>query len=279
MEQIDLFSSPVVADVSPSSVSSPASFGCCSLYRSCSDARQCLAADQPYSSNCAYRRNLEAGRIFYGTNANGFSYARLSEYQRQIDGLPSGAQQSLDELLVDFCEYHRGALCGMVRNHFISEMACVGLFQFSPLGSAFFPRDDNGWNYKKVCGLVSQHADYSLLFECAQDVRKKLIESEKMRGTSEKDLPAGPNTKRFLREWLNGEGSPLRDEIAAPYRLVSPLREADLYIEELYRIRLLPSYDSRVYSLSPLAADGFLSDSALLEEEMRRVKLSRGMVK
>jgi hypothetical protein len=46
------------------------SFGCCSLYVECSDARECLRWRDEEYLGCAYRRNLESGRIFYGQNAN-----------------------------------------------------------------------------------------------------------------------------------------------------------------------------------------------------------------
>jgi len=44
-------------------------FGCCSRYVECSDKRICVYAfDQEYAG-CGYRKNLDAGRIFYGINA------------------------------------------------------------------------------------------------------------------------------------------------------------------------------------------------------------------
>lgn len=46
------------------------SFGCCNDFRRCSDARRCLKADDPDYRGCLYRKNLEAGRIFYGNNKN-----------------------------------------------------------------------------------------------------------------------------------------------------------------------------------------------------------------
>lgn len=46
------------------------SFGCCSKYVECSDRIQCLHSDQLYSNACMYRKNLEAGKIFYGKNKN-----------------------------------------------------------------------------------------------------------------------------------------------------------------------------------------------------------------
>lgn len=45
-------------------------FGCCNDFILCSDARQCLKSKDPDYNGCQYRKNLEAGRIFYGKNRN-----------------------------------------------------------------------------------------------------------------------------------------------------------------------------------------------------------------
>lgn len=45
-------------------------FGCCDKYVECSDKGECIHGNLLYSTVCAYRRNLEAGRIFYGEKAN-----------------------------------------------------------------------------------------------------------------------------------------------------------------------------------------------------------------
>lgn len=50
--------------------SSAQSFGCCDRYVECSDKGECVHGNLLYSTACAYRRNLEAGRIFYGEKAN-----------------------------------------------------------------------------------------------------------------------------------------------------------------------------------------------------------------
>lgn len=50
--------------------SSAQPFGCCGRYVECSDKGECVHGNLLYSTVCAYRRNLEAGRIFYGKNAN-----------------------------------------------------------------------------------------------------------------------------------------------------------------------------------------------------------------
>ena len=44
-------------------------FGCCGKYVECSDAKKCLHCNTFYAKACYYRKNLEAGRIFYGRNA------------------------------------------------------------------------------------------------------------------------------------------------------------------------------------------------------------------
>lgn len=45
-------------------------FGCCSQFIQCSDAKKCVHKNKLYSMACSYRRNLDAGRIFYGKNKN-----------------------------------------------------------------------------------------------------------------------------------------------------------------------------------------------------------------
>lgn len=45
-------------------------FACCNSFVQCSDARECLHAKDRNYNGCYYRKNLEAGRIFYGKNRN-----------------------------------------------------------------------------------------------------------------------------------------------------------------------------------------------------------------
>lgn len=45
-------------------------YGCCSRFVECSDALKCINPDKKLSKGCQYRKNLEAGRIFYGKNKN-----------------------------------------------------------------------------------------------------------------------------------------------------------------------------------------------------------------
>ncbi len=43
-------------------------FACCNDYERCSDAGKCLKTEDRFYNGCLYRKNLEAGRIFYGKN-------------------------------------------------------------------------------------------------------------------------------------------------------------------------------------------------------------------
>ena len=43
-------------------------FACCNDFERCSDAGKCLKTENRMYNGCLYRKNLEAGRIFYGKN-------------------------------------------------------------------------------------------------------------------------------------------------------------------------------------------------------------------
>lgn len=45
-------------------------FGCCNDFIRCSDAKRCLYTNVTEMRGCLYRKNLEAGHIFYGINKN-----------------------------------------------------------------------------------------------------------------------------------------------------------------------------------------------------------------
>lgn len=42
-----------------------AAFACCSRYEACSEAKKCIHSNYLYAKACQYRKNLEAGKIFY----------------------------------------------------------------------------------------------------------------------------------------------------------------------------------------------------------------------
>ena len=45
-------------------------FACCNDFEKCSDALKCLYPEDRFYNGCYYRRNLEAGKVFYGKNKN-----------------------------------------------------------------------------------------------------------------------------------------------------------------------------------------------------------------
>ena len=257
--QLDLWSiSPPVSSRPAVSTNDPDAFGCCSRYRSCSAAGKCLIPGLDYSAHCSYRKNLEADRIFYGKNSCGFSADRYCSLCSAVGALPDGARLAFDSLVVDFCEYRRGSSSVVVRSVFLSDLAGLSLFDFSPLGP-MFPRL---CGYRQLLSSVMENPSYGPMFRLAQEA-----------GAGSKP---GPKTKEFLSDWLNRAGVSLRDELSAPYLLASIRSDALSYLEELYHDTLAASYDGRIYARSPLAEDGFLSSADYEREELRRISLSRG---
>lgn len=264
-------------------------FDCCSEYRTCTKTGVCLWGTPP----CTYRERIESGERFYGTDAKDFSAARYREICRRVKELPEPAREALDALLVVFQEYYRGTTSYVVRNQWIKELEGVGLFTFRPLGKMFPPAKGEKWDARKIRGMVLEDAEYAPLFQKAQQKRAKELmpfreavksakdeaEKKKRQAELDKKLKEKPSedSKAFLRVWLDYAGSPLRDKLADAYRIASYAdRDADLYGEELYCERLLASYDRRIYRLSPFAEDGILTPATRREEELRRVRFSRG---
>ena len=63
-QNIDMIYMSVLADQGGES------FGCCAQYIQCSDALRCVNPDVLFAQACYYKKNLEAGRVFYGKNKN-----------------------------------------------------------------------------------------------------------------------------------------------------------------------------------------------------------------
>lgn len=263
-------------------------FWCCSRYRECSSAGGCVISDQAHSVNCSYRKNLERGRVFFGKRANDFSLPEYQALRADVETLSPPARAALDALLIEFCEYHRGARVSVVRSAHLDELSDLALFEFSPLGSRF----PSLCGYKALKERIEENSHIASAFRAACERRKderKPLEAARQQAKQEgdrkefrrleqllKDELCGANTIKFLHWWLNECATELRDELAAPYRLARPLPDAALYIEELYQDTLRPSYDRRVYPLSPLAEDRFLNLPEIEAEEARRKAFSRG---
>lgn len=62
--------SRLVRDLLPRYQSKGGPFACCSRYAECSDAGHCVHPNPLYSQACRYRKNLDAGRIFFGKKRN-----------------------------------------------------------------------------------------------------------------------------------------------------------------------------------------------------------------
>ncbi len=235
------------------------SFGCCSAYRECSHFQKCLKTDE-HSTCCDYRKRLESKQNFYGESADGFDPATYKQFQEQIDNLSTPVRNILDNLLIYCFEYRRGDYRCIVRNQFIPKLTSVELFEFHPLESLFLEK----CAYNSYLLPIFKR---SPLYEWLEEERGK------RRLYPEKKFE---NPKEFFLYWLNHDGAYVRNHLAEPYRLaVLPLKNV-VYAEQIYHSALRSSSAHRIYSLSPLAADGILSPAAYKEEETLRIKMSPG---
>lgn len=257
MEQYSLFDAPppeAQPSVTGGGVNDPDAFGCCARYRQCSDAGYCVHDDKERAVHCTYRSSLEKGRIFYGKNASTFSPSAYAELKEKVDALSPVAFDRLFVLLVEFCELHRSAQRTIARNLCAEELSDLGLFRFSPLGIDFIDLCAS----KPLHGLIEKDADSSARYHAAQ----KAARSEM--GSSGRKRKMG---KTFLKEWLAESAPDVLERLAEPYRLVSLLPGVTVALEELYRDLCLSSFNSRVYELSPLAADSLLTPAEIRGEK------------
>lgn len=232
--------------------------GCCSRYVGCSNAGKCLIPDREYAASCAYRKKLEAKKVFYGETADNFSSKRYKALLSAIDALPEGSRRTLDDLTIDVCEYHRAASHAVARSDFLVGLPALSLFDFSPLDETFLKK----CNFRRLSTLVSSHPIYGPMF----------LQAKK----DGKGKKPGPSTADFLLAWLSHDGLPLRAELFAPYCLAHVRMDSRCYLEAYYRDTLLASFDSRIYPRSPLAEDGLLSPGDYKTEELHRIAMSRG---
>lgn len=223
-------------------------FACCSRYRACSDAGECLIPDFDYSLNCIYRSQLEAGHIFYGRQAAGFSSERYAAIQVSISSLSQDASSVLDGILLNLCEFNRGKTSCIVRNFALDGLSALGLFQILPLGERF----TDLCSAKSLSQMVKSNPEY---------VSRSVKLSKR-------------TSKSALSEWLNTEAVDIRDSLAEPYRIIEMIPESSCYVEELYQERIFSSGSRHTYSLSPLAEDGLLTNSEIEKERTRCKALS-----
>lgn len=266
-------------------------FACCSHFRQCSDAGRCVIPDADYAANCYYRGCIEKGRVFFGKTAEHFDGEYYAALLQRIATLSAGAKDVFDSLVVYFCEYCPGATSYVVRSTYTDELAAVGLFDFRPLGAEFFNLCATGDCLRSVKGLASFGEAKQKRKAELDPLRKPLLSAKKdakMRNDTAEMKRIDDELKKlyltmpsetsaeFFFDWMNHDGSAVRDRIAEPYRLVGVRTLCAQYMTEYYHDELASGYDSRIYALSPLAADGYYKPMDWKKDETRRIKLSHG---
>jgi len=81
--------------------------GCCHSYYDCSVEKKCISPIFEIYLKCEYRKNLEAGRIFYSKNANDFSMQKYNEIQIKYNHLDRELRMSFELVLHYFICYKR----------------------------------------------------------------------------------------------------------------------------------------------------------------------------
>lgn len=218
-------------------------FGCCHRYRECSDAKHCLCTQDEKSSRCAYRKNLEAGNIFYGRNANGFNIEQFNCYLDRLEQLSPDAQEAFKNLIIAYCWTKRNRHQVLIRNHFIEAIKCLNLFDFSPADSYIIEK----CGYNNFKNLIKKTD------KAAYDSFQKYLAKYKQGKTK-------VNSKEALKQWLNSDGAAIRQKLIAPYCLASGINyeNISLYIEEIFREKYFDEVEKGMMPVSPLIEDGII---------------------
>jgi|GEM_PF-4948539 hypothetical protein len=81
--------------------------GCCSMFRECSIAGRCIQTDV-YYKQCAYRKNLEQGKIFYSKNVSDFSQQKYDYIDNFRCSLSEQEKSTFDWAILYFRQTMRG---------------------------------------------------------------------------------------------------------------------------------------------------------------------------
>lgn len=237
---------------------------CCHLYRECSEAGHCICASSDTASKCAYRKNLEAGRVFYGKQATNFHAAVYSELERKVEALSPEAKKVFKGMIADFCKHHRGVQSIIFRSAHLDEIESLGLFSISLAGSSLVSMYRG--IFKKLSGLFASRFPeaFAQWGEEYKAYREALLK--------EKVVVTRPKV-RFFEHWMNTVGTQYRDALADPYRIVTIVSEKRIYLEELWVDHYEKSWKKEDFTLSALAQDGMESATRIREQKERIRKL------
>ena len=76
-------------------------FACCDRFIECSDAKHCLFPKDQHHLGCYYRRNLRAGKIFYGKNKNYFPQDKTEDEAPSLQVSQETLAKMLDAVLLN----------------------------------------------------------------------------------------------------------------------------------------------------------------------------------
>lgn len=192
----------VESDVQSDTVDSSSEIlGCCSLFRECSTAGHCIQTDA-YYKQCAYRKNLEQGKIFYSKNASDFSQQKYDYIIDFRNSLGEQEKNAFDWAILYFRQTARGCfscLCfadsvlGNVINKF------EGFTLRSPISLVRRLFDDKILSAKTAAQL---HAAYSKLPAPTMILYPPLSKDASQNDKAERDKKVNEIRAKNLKAWI-----------------------------------------------------------------------------
>jgi hypothetical protein len=157
---------------------------------------------------------MEAGTIFYGKNANGFSAAEYENFCSIVNALPADAQAEYNKLVVYFCATKRGVSSVLWDNApCLHQLFSAGLCAVEP-------------------------SDNYLLAECSDVKLRRRLAAHPLYKSPWKAAkpPAGlkKSTNTYLVQWIRENAAPFLAELSQKYCGVSPAQSWRRYVEEFY---------------------------------------------
>lgn len=127
-EQIQL-SAPSSAQEQKGAVES---ISCCSRYQTCSEKKSCVIPDLDYSQGCIYRKQLEAGNIFFGKNSIEFHPDVYEKFKQRYFALSEMEVRVLSDLLhFSFVENRAGYSTMYSDNPFFHSLEKAGFIRLT----------------------------------------------------------------------------------------------------------------------------------------------------
>lgn len=211
--------------------------GCCSRFRACSDAQKCLMPNSDISECCAYRKNLDAGRIFYGKNASNFVLEEYGIILSKISKLPIEQLGAFKNIVGYLCSMHSSGI----------------LLYASP--SILNPCLNELLSIRRASQYVlSQYRIRSITVILEKFPQKNSAYMKAERAQKDRTGSGSFDKRSFLIQWCTANAPEVIEQIVNRYVMVSIPSNIRRYIYEYY-YENIPSEDFQFELEFPIETD------------------------